>query len=250
MTWFSGLFVVALLGLGSPEIARADGPQDGPLVVVDPGHGGSNSGAPGAREGALEKQVTLELARELAAALRRLGVRVALTRDRDRYLTLRQRSDIANRLEADVFVSVHVNASLDHSRTGFETYVLDDRAVAIDAPALRAGSGRPRPGLEPRLARLLDDLERNLARPSSRRVAAAIQAALARARPGTPDRGVKESAMHVLLGATMPAVLVEVGFFDHPVEGLELADPAVQRQIAEAIAVAIAGEVASPDGKI
>src|SRR5262245_32831357 len=90
-------------------------------VVIDPGHGGSNTGAPG-RNGALEKQVTLAIARSLAKRLAAESVDVVLTRDRDVYLTLRERSRRANAAHADVFVSLHANATPDHGRRGVETY--------------------------------------------------------------------------------------------------------------------------------
>lgn len=229
--------VVVLSALAPP--ARAETRSE-PVktVVIDPGHGGSNGGAPGM--GSIdEKRVTLALSKALAAELSRRQITAVLTRTGDHYLTLRQRSDIANRLGADLFVSVHANASRDHSQRGFETFVLGPKGITVDAPALRAGSGRARPGVPEPLARMLDDLERGLAQEPSVALATRIQAALARVRPDSADRGVKQDSMHVLLGATMPAVLVEVGFIDHPVEGPELADPAVQRAIVGALADAI-----------
>lgn len=213
-------------------------------VVIDPGHGGSNAGAPGMAS-VDEKRIALALSKALVAELGRRRITAVLTRSGDHYLTLRQRSDIANRLGADLFVSIHANASRDHSQRGFETFVLSPRAITVDAPALRAGSGRQRPGVPEPLARMLDDLERGLAQGPSVALATRIQAALARVRPNSANRGVKQESQHVLLGATMPAVLVEVGFTDHPVEGLELLDPAVQRAIAGALADAIADSLQS-----
>jgi N-acetylmuramoyl-L-alanine amidase len=229
---------VCALGLVA-STSRAETPDRRlPTVVIDPGHGGSNRGAPG-MNGVDEKRISLELSEALAAELQRREITAVLTRTGDHFLTLRQRSDIANRVGADLFVSVHANASADHAHRGFETFVLGARGIEIDAPALRAGSGKRRPGVGEELSRMLDDLERNLAQQPSIDLATRIQAALARARPGSPNRGVKQDSMHALLGATMPAVLVEVGFIDHPVEGLELARPAVQRAIAVALADAI-----------
>lgn len=209
-----------------------------PTVVIDPGHGGSNRGAPGLGP-VEEKQVTLALCEKLAAELRRRGITTVMTRTDDRFLTLRQRSDIANRVGADLFVSVHANASRDHSQRGFETFVLGPRGIEVDAPALRAGSGKRRSGVDANLARMLDDLERRLAQEPSVALARRIQAELGKVRGESPDRGVKQDSMHVLLGATMPAVLTEVGFIDHPVEGRELGSPDVQRRIAAALAGAI-----------
>ena len=228
-----------VFAVASPGSAETRAPARA-IVVIDPGHGGSNGGSPGL--GSVdEKRVALALSKALVAELGRRRITAVLTRTGDHYLTLRERSEIANRLGADLFVSVHANASRDHSQRGFETFVLSPKGVRIDAPALRAGSGRPRPGVPDELARMLDDLERGLSQQPSIELATRIQAALARVRPDSPDRGVKQDSMHVLLGATMPAVLVEVGFLDHPVEGLELQEPAVQRAIAGALADAISG---------
>lgn len=232
-----------LCAMAAPALAEGQTPAPR-TVVIDPGHGGSNGGAPGmgaAGAGSIaEKRVTLALSKALVTELQRRKITAVLTRADDHYLTLRQRSDIANRLGADLFVSVHANASRDHSQRGFETFVLSPKGIRIDAPALRSGSGRVRPGVADPLSRMLDDVERGLAQGPSVKLATRIQKKLAAVRPDSPDRGVKQDAMHVLLGATMPAVLVEVGFIDHPVEGLELADPAVQRAIVGALADAIA----------
>ena len=210
-----------------------------PLVVIDPGHGGTNKGAPGTVPGLYEKQVTLELARALRKRLHDRGYRVALTRDRDVYLTLRQRVRYANRVGADLFISLHANASASHGHRGYETFILPPEALDVDGRALRLEDGTPRPGLDRDTAMLLDDLERGGAQGAAAALAVAIQGQLRAVRGAEGDRGVRQGAMHVLLGATMPAVLVEMGFIDHPVEGRELADPAMREQIAEALTAAV-----------
>jgi N-acetylmuramoyl-L-alanine amidase len=230
----------------TPAPAAAAAPKQPPLVVIDPGHGGSNLGAPGLR-GLPEKQLTLPLARNLAARLEARGARVLLTRDRDRFLTLRERLRVANQNSAAAFVSVHANASPTHTQQGFETWILSADAVDIDARALRTGDGAPRPGLDRATALLLDDLERGAAQWEAAELAATIQDQLARVRGPAASRGVRQESKHVLLGATMPAVLVEVGFIDHAVEGRELLDPAVQDAIADALANALAIQLGLPD---
>lgn len=214
-----------------------------PTVVLDPGHGGSNPGAQGAG-GVREKQLTLTLANLVAARLREHGIAVTLTRTNDRTLTLRQRVEIANQLPADVFVSIHANASVTRVQRGYETYVLTAKGVDVDARALRSGATTPRPGIDPETALVLDDLERGAAQWESAELAARMQRSLRDRRGAAGDRGVRQDAHHVLLGATMPAVLVEVGFIDHPLEGKELADPAIQAGIATAIAEAIEEQLA------
>jgi N-acetylmuramoyl-L-alanine amidase len=218
-----------------------------PLIVIDPGHGGTNAGAPAAVPGLYEKQVTLALARLLWEELTDRGYRVVLTRDRDVYLTLRQRVRLANRLGADLFISLHTNATTSHSQRGYETFVLPPEALNVDARALRLEDGAVREGLDPDTALLLDDLERGAAQEAAVALAAAVQAQLRIVRGPEGDRGVRQGAMDVLMGATMPAVLVEVGFIDHPVEGRELADPTVRERIAAALANAVAGVLPVPE---
>jgi len=213
-----------------------------PLVVLDPGHGGSNAGAQG--PALHEKQLTLAIALQVAAKLRDKGITVELTRTDDRTLTLRQRSERADRVNADLFVSIHANASPTRTQRGYETYVLTTKGVDVDARALRAEPMTPRPGLDPDIALVLDDVERGAAQWESADLAARMQHSLEDRRGREGNRGVRQDSDHVLLGATMPAVLVEVGFIDHPIEGKELALPAVQAQLAAAIAEAIEDRLA------
>jgi len=208
-----------------------------PRVVLDPGHGGSNTGAAGVVEGLYEKRLTLALAREVAALLRASGVDVVLTRTDDRYVSLRERVRIANAAGAEVFVSLHANASPTKAQRGTETYILTPEALTIDAPALRGADGPPRPGVDAETSALLDDLERSAAATQALRLAERVQSHLAAVRP--ESRGVKQSSMDVLMGPTIPAVLVEVGFIDHPVEGIELLRRDVRARIARALADAI-----------
>jgi N-acetylmuramoyl-L-alanine amidase len=191
-----------------------------------------------------EKHLTLALARAVAERLERRHIPTRLTREGDEYVSLRERTRRANASGAALFISLHANASPAHSQRGFETYLLTPQALDVDARALRVHEGRPRPGVAPDTAILLDDVERGLAHRSSAGLAAAVQEQLAARRdPGT-DRGVRQASMDVLYGATMPAVLVEVGFIDHPVEGPELLDPAVLAELADAIADAAASQLA------
>lgn len=218
-----------------------------PTVVLDPGHGGSNPGATGAVPGLHEKQLTLLLARAVRDRLEASGVHVVLTRDRDATMTLRRRMLVANELGADLFVSIHANASPTRSQRGFETWLLSPAAVDIDGRALRSDAGTPRPGLDEETALVLDDVERGAAQWESAGLALAIQRELRAVRGADGDRGVRQEVHHVLLGATMPAALVEVGFIDHPIEGRELADPAVQARLADAIAKGIEAQLAAKE---
>jgi len=224
------LALLALLA-GTAEAGRR------PVVVLDPGHGGSNLGAQG--PGMHEKQLTLAIANLVAAHLREHGIDVVLTRTGDRTLTLRQRTEVADQLPADIFVSIHANASPTRAQRGYETYVLTARGVDVDGRALRSDTGTPRPGVDPDVALVLDDVERGASQWEAADLAARVQHNLRDRRGTEGDRGVRQDAHHVLLGATMPAILVEVGFIDHPIEGKQLAEPGVQAQLAGAIAEAI-----------
>jgi N-acetylmuramoyl-L-alanine amidase len=224
---------LALLVLAAATAAHA-APR---VVVLDPGHGGSNRGAKGAT--LHEKQLTLTISQLVAKRLRDKDIAVTLTRSDDRTLTLRQRVAIADRLPADLFISIHANASPTRSQRGFETFVLTPRGVDVDGRALRSDVTTPRAGVDPEIALVLDDIERGSSQWEAADLAARMQRSLRDRRGGEGDRGVRQDAHHVLLGATMPAVLVEVGFIDHPIEGKQLATSSVQAQIADAIAEAI-----------
>jgi N-acetylmuramoyl-L-alanine amidase len=198
-----------------------------------------------------EKHLTLKMARLVAGALRRLrpGLRVRLTRDRDRYLTLQQRGVLANRWKADLFVSIHFNASESRSQRGYETFVL--AGAAADYEVRRLARQRPAgeatvDGPAADLATILAELRLTAAHRRSGYLARQIQQALATVRGKPHHRGVQQATFDVLLGLRMPGVLVEAGFIDHPVEGPELAHPATQHQIAEAIARGIARFLEDP----
>jgi N-acetylmuramoyl-L-alanine amidase len=220
-------------------VADAKGPP--PFVVmIDAGHGGSNTGASGVVEGVYEKRITLAIARALKAQLEgEAGVVVKMTRTDDRYLTLRERVRRANQEGVDVLVSVHTNASPSKGQRGFETWVLTPEALDRDARALSRDEGPHRPGVDADTAGLLDDLERGTAHLSSITLAERMQARLAEARGAHGNRGVRQGPMDVLIGPTMPAVLVEVGFLDHPTEGVELLRHEVREAIARAMASAV-----------
>lgn len=210
-------------------------------VVIDAGHGGSNTGAPGLVAGAYEKRVTLAVAHALADELRARGVDVVMTRDRDEYLTLRERVRRANAAEPDCFVSLHTNASGDRSRRGIETWVLARDAAEVEA---RRAASRERDDVHA----LLTELQLLDAARVSAELGHVVQSELVAA-TGSLDRGVRQYGYDVLAGVRAPAVLVEMGFLDHPIEGAALLEPAHERRIAAALAAGIlrfADEVRAP----
>ena len=235
-----GIGGAAFAAAGDAEAPVAFAEADSvPLILIDPGHGGTNSGAPSVRPEIFEKHITIAMAGVLRERLEAKGFHVRLTRHADTYLTLRERGRLANEMDADLFVSLHANATESHSHSGYETFILTPDAVDIDSRALRHDSGRPRPGMEPTLAALLDDIERSTSQVAAAELAASIQSNMRTLRGKAGDRGVRQDSMHVLLGATMPAVLVEVGFIDHPIEGEQLMNPEVREDMVDAIADAI-----------
>jgi len=220
----------------APVVTRR-GPRP---VVIDPGHGGDDIGAQ-SPTGVLEKDVTLAVARRLARVLESRGRAVRLTRDGDQGRALTDRTALANRLEATVFVSLHANASNVSSVAGAETYYMsldgasDEAAAATADLENRAGSTSDE---RSPLDLILWDLAQAEVLNESSRLALAVQGRL-NARLGLRDRGVKQAPFVVLTGATMPAILVEVGFLSNPSEADRLTQPDSQQQIAEALAAGI-----------
>jgi N-acetylmuramoyl-L-alanine amidase len=211
------------------------------VIILDPGHGGSDTGAIGPA-GTQEKDVTLRLAGLLAEGLRgRLPVRVELTRDEDAELPLATRSALANQAKADLFLSIHLNSAHGPSAHGTETYFLsleasDERAAQAAEDANRAAGGTADPLTDLQL--ILWDMAQSRHLSSSQYLANLIQEELNQALD-LRDRGVKQAPFSVLMGTAMPAVLVELGFLSNPEEEQRLLDPAYQRQLTDALVRAV-----------
>ncbi|HSL83298.1 MAG TPA: N-acetylmuramoyl-L-alanine amidase [Thermoanaerobaculia bacterium] len=225
----------------APQLERPRPTPGIRTIVLDPGHGGAETGAVGPR-GEAEKDLTLEIARALRARLlERLPVRVVLTRDEDAGLPLDTRSAIANQNKADLFVSIHVNSSLGSGARGAETYFLsmeasDARAAEVAAAENRLGGAGDDPLHDLQL--ILWDLAQSYHLAASQRVASLIQEEL-NTTLGLRNRGVKQAPFRVLMGAAMPAVLVEVGFLSNPEEEARLMDPAYRAELVDALVRAI-----------
>ena len=222
------------------------------LVVLDPGHGGEDEGARGQR-GLLEKDVTLDLARDLARELTEAGMEARLTRDTDVHLPLWDRARIANTEGADLFISIHLNAAPSRQARGSEVYFLSMGAVDRLTEQLAAveNAGGKAAGSEPDadsvVAVILSDLSQKAFLQDSERLAVAIQAQLNHL-GGIRQRGVKQAPFVVLRGAAMPAVLVETAFISNPKEEARLKDPAFRRRVAQAIARGVQRYLASGPG--
>ena len=228
---------------GTPG-GRSPEPPGIRTIVIDPGHGGKEVGAVGPN-GLLEKDVTLEVSRKLASALERLGTRVVLTRDDDSIVSLDQRTAIANQYKADLFLSVHMNAAVVKGAKGSETYFLsleasDDlarRAAETENAAAATAAATPASAAAD-LKLILWDLAHQEYVQESSRLAQAIQEEMNKA-TGVQNRGVKQAPFKVLVGATMPAALVEVGFITNPEEEARLQSDAFQDVMVEALVRAV-----------
>jgi N-acetylmuramoyl-L-alanine amidase len=210
-------------------------------IVVDAGHGGRDTGALGPK-GTREKDVALAIAKVLAVKLKTLGFAVILTRQDDRYLTLDERTRIANDARADLFVSIHCNAARRRKLAGIETWTLN---VASNRYAARLASfenaDADRSASDLRL--ILADLATRANADDSRDIAQSVQSALVRAMRSrgekVTDHGIKHALFYVLLGARMPAILVETGFISNPAEEARLRSRERQHAAADAIAAGV-----------
>jgi N-acetylmuramoyl-L-alanine amidase len=208
-------------------------------IVIDPGHGGKDFGAPGYIKGVHEKDIVLQIGKRLARKIRsELGCEVIMTRDRDRYLTLEERTAIANTQNADLFISIHTNAARGKSAYGIETFFLnlatDDEAIMVAARE-NATSRKNISDLET----ILTDLMQNTKINESSRLAVNVQTSLYQhLKPRyqhIKSKGVKQAPFYVLLGAEMPAILVETSFISNPRECRRLTDPAYQDHLSDGI---------------
>jgi len=221
---------------GGYSIARQLGLGVG-RVVIDPGHGGSDPGALGA--GISEAAIALDIALKLEVLLTQAaGVEVVLTRRSDVYVGLQDRTAIANRDGADLFVSIHVNANRDKSIQGVETFLLNFAST----PGAAGVAARENAGSTETMSHL-DDVVKQIALNNkldeSRELAAQVQAALVKRLSGTDkglrDLGVKQAPFVVLIGASMPSVLVEVAFLTNRRESQLLATDTYRQRVAESL---------------
>jgi N-acetylmuramoyl-L-alanine amidase len=242
----------AIAALAPPHLPRLQEPPvsdaHSPLVMIDPGHGGVDPGTEAAAP-FLEKTVALQIALKLAGALKARGIRSELTRETDYFVTLGGRTALANQSGADLFVSVHLNSSPDRATSGIETYYLNnttDRAT-IRLARMENGAGADYGARQSGdLHYILSDMRQNykadesavLARMIEDQTVAEIDTDLGLR---VNELGAKKGPFYVLVGAQMPAVLVECGFLSNTGETSRLIDDRYQTVLADAIAAAIGG---------
>ncbi len=208
-------------------------------IVIDAGHGGKDSGAI-SPTGGQEKKVVLDIARRLKKILeQRLGCRVIMTRRDDHFIPLEERTVIANTKKADLFVSIHANASRNRRAHGVETYFLNlstDRE-AMELAAMENSTSTKNIG---QLQSILHDLMQNSKIKESSRLAACVQRSLVgklkSCYGNVKNLGVKQAPFYVLIGAQMPSILVETSFISNKMESKRLASPAYRQKVAEGVA--------------
>lgn len=218
-----------------------------PLVVIDPGHGGHDPGTEAA-DGMREKDVALTIASRLCAALKAEGIRAEMTRTDDTFLSLPERTALANQAGADLFVSIHLNASPDTATSGIETYYLNNTTNHATMRLARMENGVAGGyGVSggPNLNYILTDMRQQYKANESASLAAMIEteaAASVSASTGTQLNalGAKQGPFYVLVGAMMPAVLVECGFLSNSNEAQLLETPRYQQALADGVAHAVA----------
>jgi N-acetylmuramoyl-L-alanine amidase len=227
---------------GETSLVRALGLKIG-RIVIDAGHGGHDSGTIGA-DGIEEKDVVLDVALRLGKLLHdRLGAEIIYTRSDDTFVPLETRTAIANKAQADLFLSIHANSSPDESARGVETYYLNFTSdpTALDVAARENA-------VSDQSIHQLSDLVKKIAlkdkiaesREFAGDVEGSLYAGLQKGNAGLKDRGVKKAPFVVLIGANMPSILAEISFVTNPRDAEQLRDPEYRERVAESLYKGIA----------
>jgi len=236
----------------TPTVAALENHSDIPLtlprqlglsvsrVVIDPGHGGRDPGASG--HGLTESALTLDLAQRVTTQLHASGVEVLLTRQSDQFVPLDHRVDLTTRNNADLFISLHVNASQREDTRGIETYVLDftdDDQSQLVAARENQQTGRTLSELDSYVTAITNSAKIS----ESDRLALYIQqhlvTTLRTVAPDMPDLGIKQAPFVVLVGTQVPSVLVEIGFLSNASDAALLKTEQFRESVASAIASAV-----------
>jgi N-acetylmuramoyl-L-alanine amidase len=222
---------------GETSLVRALGLKIG-RIVIDAGHGGHDTGTIGA-EGILEKDVVLDVALRVGKLLHdRLGAEIIYTRSDDTFIPLETRTAIANKAQADLFLSIHANSSPDTSARGVETYYLN---FTSSADALETAAREN--AVSDQSIHQLSDLVKKIALKDkieeSREFAGDVQqglyGGLQKGNAGLRDRGVKKAPFVVLIGANMPSILAEISFVTNEKDARQLQEPEYRERVAESL---------------
>jgi N-acetylmuramoyl-L-alanine amidase len=222
-------------GISGPKIYRIR------TVIVDAGHGGKDPGAIGRRVRLREKNMTLPVAKKIGSILENAGMKVKYTRSSDVFIPLPRRAEIANNAKADLFISVHINASRSRSLSGFECYYLseatDDNARALEA--LEDSSVSMNENAQVERSRQLDKTLWDLALTENRAESSELASYICDSVENshlTYVRGVRSARFYVLKHTHMPAVLAEVGYLSNKTEEAKMKDRVYLDRMAAAIA--------------
>ncbi|MGC2181872.1 MAG: N-acetylmuramoyl-L-alanine amidase [Terriglobales bacterium] len=222
---------------GDRSLIRALGLKIG-KIVIDPGHGGHDTGTIGPN-GLEEKDLVLDVGRRLGKLLQaRLGADVVYTRKDDTFIPLETRTSIANQEQADLFVSIHANSSRDPDARGVETYYLNftSSAEALDVAAREnAASDKSIHELQDLVKKIALKEKIEESREFASNVQRALHSGLAAKSPGIRDRGVKKAPFIVLIGANMPSILAEISFVSNPGDERRLRTSDYRQRIAESL---------------
>ena len=221
------------------SIATDDGIE---TIVIDPGHGGKDPGAIG-RRGLTEKDVVLDIAKRLKILIeKRLNKKVLLTREDDTFIPLEERTAFANTNNADLFISIHTNASPRRYLKGVETYLLDlssDPHAMETAARENMGTISSMSDLEMILKDLMFSLKKEESLVLAHLVQDSIVGTLLPRYSDVVDLGVKQAPFYVLIGANMPSILAEVSFISNPTEEKRLRNADYRQKIAEGLLQAV-----------
>jgi N-acetylmuramoyl-L-alanine amidase len=235
---------------GDRSLIRALGLKIG-RIVVDPGHGGHDTGTIGPN-GVEEKNVVLDVALRLGKLLQaRLGADVVFTRQDDTFIPLETRTAMANQEEADLFVSIHANSSHDEDARGVETYYLNftSNAAALEVAAREnAASDKSIHELQDLVKKIALKEKIEESREFAMDVQRSLHSGLAAKSPGIRDRGVKKAPFVVLIGANMPSILAEISFVSNPTDARKLDAPEYRQRIAESLYKGISKYVSGLSG--
>jgi N-acetylmuramoyl-L-alanine amidase len=207
-------------------------------IVIDPGHGGHDTGTIGPN-GLLEKDLVLDVGKRLGKLLEsRLGADVVFTRSQDTFIPLETRTSIANQEEADLFVSVHANSSRDPDARGVETYYLNftSSPEALEVAAREnAASDKSIHELQDLVKKIALKEKVEESHEFASDVQQSLHSGLSAKAPGVRDRGVKKAPFVVLIGANMPSILAEISFLSNPGDERRLKTPDYRQRIAESL---------------
>jgi N-acetylmuramoyl-L-alanine amidase len=222
---------------GDRSLVRVFGLKMG-RVVIDAGHGGHDSGTVGPN-GLMEKDLVLDVALRLGALItKQMGAEVIYTRSTDVFIPLEERTKIANDQKADLFISVHANSSPEPSATGVETYYFNltsDKGGLDLATRENATADSSISDLSDLLHRAVLQTKREESRDFAQKVQASLTAATQKSNIHARDRGVRQAPFLVLIGASMPSILAEIGFVSNPRDERQLRRPDQRQKIAEAL---------------